>query len=781
MEGGEFNMGFSPTSPRASIPLPDVPGLNLAESSHRYDVPNDLNSRVSVTTFSAASSSVRTTSPSLTFPGREGVGEQRAQTYHDEGEGWQRGPSRHQFHFSPQLEEQRRQLELLQREHGSPPSPQRIATNANDRPRARSVPRIDRPNTLSLQGQTRETPRGSGQGTLGGRDAGSRPTVRPRSNSHDAAFRVRLGALSDDDQRLLMTYLSAARQQSPLRSPERRRTVVTAADVERAPTPSQRRLYSPVFPRSRMPQTDDASAPSPNIIFENPPSFCSFTASVDTALSRDPSLLYLHPISSEADMYLQLLPDAQEHSPPTLSEAGSPHGQVILLPANLAPCQEVVSMASTQGTFTTSSAGLRNPVTSPMTPMASVRGSTTSDSSGAVFVSPDQEYSPPRYSVSATSAHSPYSKRAGTGVTDEAACSGPQFSPLSGQQANAVRVEGSNVKPSGRPLEQNRVLSSDRLQQLIVRHNNDTRRKSSPSEETVVEPRAPNASGFPGVVMRDSAGVLYFLPHFAAPLQSRLQPAHAAPAASGPVYPAPCPVSPASPPTRPGAGSSGQRTLSARDTAGSHPDTSSPAGEAPGSSLVPRAACTSQAGDTRRPAHFSDRAGLDAVRSSREQTLAGETRTARMGVDSLSSSRKPAENAIASKADENAERKLSNSTAADGEGCGPASAAETTFTGSSARDGSPKTSTGDCPKTPSGSGPRTENSEGVSAPPAPLIGVESLPYIQGYQLVPAPAPCRAAIAADTSSCTASNHTSGDSGNGEDLTTEAENDVVTVTL
>ena len=884
MTGGDFNVGFSPTSPRVSLPLPPVPRSSTAESMDRYDVTNDFGSGVNIARPSSAFTSLSGGSPTFPLPASPCGGGLGPQSQHIDAEDWQRRPRRHQFHPCPQMEEQKRQLDLLQQQQGGEPSPTQTVVNARDRPRASSVPLVHRPNCLSWQGQTispsatdvglavplddrpkcpswqrqATSPSATDVGLAGRGDGRSRSTLQPRSNSHDAAFRVRLGAMSDDDQQVLMKYMSVARQPSPARSLQRPRTVVTLADVERVPTPSQRLAQSQIFMQSRMSRAEDADARSPNILFENPPSFCSSAASLCEA-THDPSTLYLHAIAGESDLYLPVLPDPQ-HLPPTLpSGAGSPHGGIVPVAASLPPGQGAVSVAFTSGTLSTPATRKPSLVTSPMTPMTSVCGSSTSESSGAVFMSPDREHPPSGYSTPAR-LHPSDTGRVGAGVQDVATCSARQRSALSGEPLGAVGTVSSDVTPPVHSLEQNRMFSSDRPEQLIFSPNNNGSRNSSASEETPAEPSAPNASGFPAVVMSDSTGALYLLPHYLVPLQPHLQPAPShAHIASGPVYPTSrpayrvlspsyrasspayptpepayptsnptssptyptpspaCPTSspayltssPTSPPARHGVTSSGQQTRSTCDTDDNHQDTLA-AGSAALSSPVHCAPCTSSAGDTKRSAQDSDLTGLGDVRRSNQPTLRVETRTPRMGVDSLSSPRKPAGNAFASQetvTDGNVSGSASTGAAARGLASGAAvtftggsarglasGAAAVTFTGgsarglasgaamtrtsSSARNTSPKASASRCPETPSDSAPTSENPEsGVSAPSDPLSRAESTPFIHGYQLLPAPAPCRATVPpADT--CP-SNHTSGDSGNGEDLNTEVENDTVTV--
>ena len=833
MTGGDFNMGYSPTSPRVSLQLPPVPRSSTAESMDRYDVTNDFGSGMNIARPSSALTSLSGGSPAFPLPASPGGGGQGPQSQHIDGEDWQRRPRRHQFHPCPQMEEQKRQLDLLQQQQGGEPSPTQTVVNASDRPRASSVPLVHRPNCLPLQGQT-ISPSATDVGLAGRGDGRSRPTLRPRSNSHDAAFRARLGAMSDDDQQVLMKYVSAARQPSPARSPPRPRTVVTLADVERVPTPSQRLAQPQILMQSRMSRTENADAPSPNILFENPPSFCSSAASLCEA-THDPSALYLHAIASESDLYLHVLPESQ-HLPPTLlSGAGSPHGSIVPLAATLPPGQEAVSVAFTSGTLSTPTTRKPSLVTSPMTPMTSVCGSSTSESSGAVFISPDREHPPSGY---------------GAGVKDVATCSARQRSALSGEPLGAVGTVSSDVTPPVQSSEQNRVFSIDRPEQLIFSPNKNGSRNSSVSEQSPAEPSAPNASGFPAVVVSDSTGALYLLPRYLVPLQPHLQPAYPAPShahiASGPVYPTSrpayrvlsptyrasspacptpepayptsdptcptssptcptsspvCPTSspayltssPTSPPARQGVTSSGQQTRPNCDTDDNHHDDTLAVGSAPLSSPVHCTPCTSSAGDTKRSAQDSDLTGLGDVRQSKQPTLRAETRTPRMGVDSLSSPRKPAGNAFASQetvTDGNVSGSASTGAAArglasgavmtftDGSARGLASGAVVTLTSSSARNTSPKASASHCSETPSDSALTSENSEsGVSASSDPSSRAESTAFIHGYQLLPAPAPCRATVPpADT--CP-SNHTSGDSGNGEDLNTEAENDTATV--
>ena len=816
-------MGYSPTSPRVSLPLPPVPRSNTAESMDRYDVTNDFGSGVNIARPSSAFTSLSGGSPAFPLPASPGGDGQGPQSQHIDGEDWQRRPRRHQFHPSPQMEEQKRQLDLLQQQQGGEPSPTQTVVNARERPRASSVPLVHRPNCLPWQGQTMSpsatdvglavplddrpnclpwqgqatSPSATDVGQAGKGDGRSRPTLRPRSNSHDAAFRARLGAMSDDDQQVLMKYASAARQPSPARSPQRPRTVVTLADVERVPTPSQRLAQPQIFMQSRMSRTEDADARSPNILFENPPSFCSSAASLCEA-THDQSTLYLHAIASESDLYLHVLPEPQRLPPTLLSGAGSPHGSIVPLAATLPPGQEAVFVAFTSGTLSTPTTRKPSLVTSPMTPMTSVCGSSTSESSGAVFISPDREHPPSGY---------------GAGVKDVATRSARQRSALSGQPLGAVETVSSDVTPPVQSSEQNRVFSTDRPEQLIFSPNKNGSRNSSVSEQSPAEPSAPNASDFPAVVVSDSTGALYLLPHYLVPLQPHLQPAPShAHIASGPVYPTSrpayrvlsptyrasspacptpepayptsspaCPTSspayltssPTSPPARQGVMSSGQQTRPTCDTDDNHHDDTLAVGSAPLSSPVHCTPCTSSAGDTKRSAQDSDLTGLGDVRQSKQPILRVEARTPRMGVDSLSSPRKPAGNAFASQ-ETVTDGNVSGSASTGAAARGLASGALMTLTSSSVK----KASASHCSETPSDSALTSENSEsGVSASSDPLSRAESTPFIHGYQLLPAPAPCRATMPpADT--CP-SNHTSGDSGNGEDLNTEAENDTVTV--
>ncbi|XP_076469617.1 uncharacterized protein LOC143299956 [Babylonia areolata] len=529
MSEGEVNLGFSPTSPRTSLPLPPVPRSSSEVTTHQYNSPTDMDSRVSL---SSGGSSCHMGAATGVYHGTPVYDS-------SDDEGVQRVPSRHQSRALSQHQDLRRRIQDpghqwdLQEHHRFPSSPSpHDARSGRERPRARSVPHPDR-QFFQSQSLHHQFPLSIDTDVMDMQE-GRHVSPRPRSHSHDAAFRSRLGALSVEDQQILLKYQKMAHEQihgphttqGSVKPPHKQmytppsqqgsvRTPVTAWDGSRAL--EERPIFYLQHQQSNPPEAAAGDIMSPNIVFENPPPFCS---SSRTSLNRrpedNPSLLYLHAKPSESDMYLQLIaePEPSDPSPPLNSSSPSlsTNTSSFSLPEKAPGSNSPARSARPPATGTPPTAAA-NPsaitATSPQSPQSAmsplVLSVCGSEGSGAVFVSPDQDLPPFRYFVPKiispmTGAMSPH--------TDPGSAPGQPHSTAVDPKQNRTAAYLSS------PSQQN-LLNPHPLQQGGDQNNLSP---SSPASYHPTPQSSPqNASVCPGVFVRDRAGAVFWLPGVVVP------------------------------------------------------------------------------------------------------------------------------------------------------------------------------------------------------------------------------------------------------------------------
>ncbi|XP_070192200.1 uncharacterized protein [Littorina saxatilis] len=767
MPDSQINMGFSP---RTSLPLPPLPRSNTNDTQDGYNVPDDYStSRLSI---SSGTSSTRRISPrprsssQLGFPEMHGGSEGGSQYNYSSDEGGMRHPSSHQFHPNPQhqevLQEQRRQEDVLH-QRGAVLFPHNRTEAMDSRPRAGSMPQVDRPKSLQFRG------RAGHPDAHGGGDEEGPHEMRARSHSADAAFRSRLGALSEDDQQLLMKHLLSPRQQSQVHyfpgQPEQRQTFLTSANVERVPAPYQRRqlTLSPI--QSQTSIYDESEPQTPRIVFQNPPPLCTSRSSLFSMPGDDnASLLYLHPILSDESEYLQVLPEPHHPSSAPQSASDSPRENRVVRPSSLpnSLAQQANPRSLPPGTYALSPMVLANPRVSSVTSPMSVFGSPASEGSESVFISPGQEYQPKSAPVR-TDGNKGVAAIPETQQTPETASG--QIMSAPGTVRNTNLVSPASPQP-------NRVLSPEGLRRLIAKHNRSPNTSSGSEGTPQTSPQSP------GVVVRDSSGALFLVPHYPVPLQ---QGAESAQPASSPVFffpqsPLAAQASSLSPSSTPNNLESSPRN-SPRKSSADFTTSVSPTYTPNNLESSPRNIPRKSSADVTASLPVSQSPRPQAEPSETLNDLSGHktsgkldsgfssvpyagsvARAPRMGVDALSAQKRLADNsrlgAQITPTEPNSDNTL-DTLKDDSHSNTPQVSASDAATGAS------QTSPG-----------RAEAPETNSlAAPEPLGRVESVPYIQGYQLVPIPPPCGPTEHAENSSNSDNSvHTSYDSGNGEELLT-----------